>query len=453
MSDRLDSGQCRTGANFMDNTLTLVPIERFFLRHDRAEHAMVFRVLLQFTGGAHRPHLETAFETAIQQQPLLTSLVRRQELEDVWERAETLPQLQWESSVTSTESVLRTPIPRIDLRETPGLVCRVWPVQDEEEPRLMVLLDIHHACCDGQGARQFLFDWFINYDRLVRGEPQQSVVIDRARLKERGDYRTMTPPIGLWEGLRNLFCTVRGRSVHLPERKPLQTHQEFLSEQVLSIEETSRLRIREKSGGIRLNDAGLTAAFGAFAEVFTPLPRRQWITLLHPVDLRWPSDLKLPACNRVGVSFLRRRVSSCQDLKMLQQALRDEMNYIKRRYVGAEFLRGLAALEASPGLLNRIERGGWFTPSLQFTCLGNVTRMLPRHLVDEAGGVDVGGLKVHHIAGFMQRGPRLPISLTACETHQRLSLTARISLNVVEPGMAQRFFDRFVELFLRAGDV
>ena len=442
----------RPDTNSVDDViLPLVPIERFFLRHDRAKHPMVFRVLLQFEGPVHRELLSTAFQWAIKRQPLLTSTVVGEGRHRSWQRSATLPQLHWQPAGASPGQILQSPIEPISLSGHPGIRGRVWTIHTEAGIGLMVLLDLHHACCDGQGARQFLFEWFAAYERLARGEPLTSPPWNTVRLNERGNYRTMTPPIGTWEGLRNLYSTVRGRTARLPERFPETPGKELICERVLSTAETSQLRRFTEKRRLRINDVGLSAAFAAFANTFPECARRNWITLLHPVDLRWPSDLRTPACNRVGVAFLRRRESACRDPQQLLRGLQEEMNYIKQRYVGAEFLRGLAAVERAPRIQDWIERRGWFGPTLQYTCLGNTTRLLPRELVQEDRSIHVAGLRLCHISGFMQRGPRLPISLTACETNHRLSLTARICLRTLDTETSLRFFDCFVEKLLQAG--
>jgi len=427
--------------------LALAPIEHFLLRNDLPEHPMVFRVLMKYDGPFHREHLTTAFDLAIRRQPLLRSLAVAEPDGVYWKLTDNIPTLQWETSELSPSQLSLTPIPPIDLTRQPGVLCRVYP----SESGLVILLDVHHVCCDGQGARQFLSEWFGHYQNLVENRLPVFSTLNYDQLKDRHRYRFPKPPIGTFEGLRNLYLTIRGRTIRLPERSPQSTAPDMLFERTFSVAETSALRANLKQKGATINDAGVTASFLALVDSFPAETRRGYISLMHPVDLRWPSDLRTPACNRVGVTFLRRKQNDCLQPKKLFASLQDQMNYIKQRYVGAEFLRGLAASKSLPGGSDRIQSWGWFLPTLQFTCLGDTTRALHYRFNQVDGAINFSGLQLERISGFMQLGPFLPISLAACETNQRLSLTARASTRHFTENEAQRFLDRFAENILRLG--
>jgi len=433
--------------------LPLAPIERFLLRNDQPAHPMVFRVLLRFDGPLQEDCLTKAFGLAISRQPLLTSIVQGTGQQAVWQRCKQLPQLLWQPAGRTADEVVQTPIESMSLAEAPGIRCRIWPVADESGKGIVILLEIHHACSDGQGARQLIAEWFGLYQQLIQNEMLQLPALTYAQLQDRAHYRTPTPPIGTWEGLRNLYLTVRGRTARLPEQFPQSPRPDFIHEHVYSVEETAGLRQNLKHRSLSINDVGLATAFSSFQHCFPHVTRKGYITVMHPVDLRWPSDLRTPACNRVGVSFLRLKQRDCLDESQLLHRIRNEMQYIKRRYVGAEFLRGLAAAEKLPGGIDRIQGWGWFVPSLQFTCLGDTTRALYYRFNQVEGVINFGGLKLHRISGFMQLGPFLPISVAACETNQKLSLTARISSRHLTHQDAQEFFSTYVNRFSATGGI
>jgi len=432
--------------------LPLVPMEKFFLNHDHPAHPMVFRVLLRFSGPVESSLFAAAFAAALKRQPLLSSVVDRHDSSPCWRPVAALPGIQWRTGDAAAKELFRLPVAPIDVETNAGVRCIVCSTSTEGREELIVLAEFHHACCDGQGARQFLMDWVISYHHRVRGTTWKTLPLNADQLLERSHYRTLQRPVGTWEGFRNLYVTVRGRTAHLPASSLETSGTEHLLERVFSLEETVRFRAQLKLRGDRLNDLGLAAAFVTFSRSFPNQCRNRWLTVMHPVDLRWPSDKRTPACNRVGVTFLRRRPADCDDPRHLLESVRQEMRYIKERYLGAEFLRGLAALDRSPWLLDRIQRGGWFTPTLQFTYLGNTTRILPDEIVGPGGLVRIADLDLQHISGFMQRGPDVPISLAVCETHQRISVTARICGQTLDGFGAKQFFDRFVHQLLELGE-
>jgi len=433
--------------------LPLAPIERFLLRNDQPAHPMVFRVLLRFDGPVQKDCFTKAFQLAISRQPLLTSIVQGTGLQAIWQRSGQLPQLLWQPAGWTAEEIVHVPVESMSLTEGAGIRCRIWPVAGESESGMMILLEVHHACSDGQGARQLLAEWFGLYQQLIQNEALQLPALAYGQLKNRAHYRTPTPPIGTWEGLRNLYLTIRGRTARLPEQFPQSPLPDFLCEHVYSAEGTACLRLNLKRLGLSINDVGLATAFSTFQQCFPHVTRKGYITVMHPVDLRWPSDLRTPACNRVGISFLRLKQRECLEQSQLLSHVRGEMQYIKRRYVGAEFLRGLAAAEKLPGGIDRVQNWGWFVPSLQFTCLGDTTRALHYRFNQVEGVINFGGLKLHRISGFMQLGPFLPISLAACETNQKLTLTARISSRHLTHEEAQKFFSVYVDQFSTTGGI
>jgi hypothetical protein len=431
------------------NGLPLTPIERFLLRNDTPAHPMVFRVLLRFDGPVRSEYLQTAFDLSVARQPMLTSLVQGEELGAVWNFADRLPELEWQPEGLAPEEIPHVKVDYCDLRRRPGLRCRIWPIAGG----IIILIDIHHACCDGQGARQLIAEWFGIYQQLIQGESPRLPTLAYDKLKARADYRVVNPPIGTFEGLKNLYLTVRGRTTRLPEKYPDCTEADYLCEYTFSAEETATLRGNLKNAGFTINDAGLAASFSALVECCPSETRKGYITLMHPVDLRWPSDLRTPACNLVGVTFMRRKQKACLEPNRLIDTLRNEMRYIKKRYVGAEFLRGLAAADGFPGGPQRIQSWGWFVPTLQFTCLGDTTRALHYRFNQVDGVINFGGMKLDRISGFMQLGGYLPISLAACETNQKLSLTARISSKHFDRTSANDFLNVFVQKMISFGSL
>ncbi|WP_437185187.1 hypothetical protein SH668x_002284 [Planctomicrobium sp. SH668] len=418
---------------------------------DDAAHPPVFRVLMRFQGQPDRENLTQAFNRAIVRQPLLTSIVAEDSLGLFWKRADSIPEIQWHVGGLSDAQVSELPIAAINIREEAGVRCQVWQV----DGGITILIDVHHACCDGQGARQLLGEWFGTYQQLIGlipGELKQTTLRFDA-LSQRHVYRKPSPPIGFWEGLRNLYLTVRGKTITLNPRFPAVQPSEIQFERCFSEEETAQIRGQLKKNNVTINDVGLAAAFTVFAESYPELMHRGRVMILHPIDLRWPSDLRTPACNRVGIAYLRRKVSEIKNEPALLAGIRDEMKYIKNRYVGAEFLRGLAKADGVKSGAQRVQKLGWFVPTLQYTCLGDTTRALHHKFHEVDGVINFDGLVLDRISGFMQLGVIHPLSLTSCETNQKLTLTIRANCQYFNAELAQEFLVKFSQRIQLGGEL
>ncbi|WP_437203723.1 hypothetical protein [Planctomicrobium sp. SH664] len=427
--------------------LPLTVFERFMLRHDTPDTPLVFRVIMRFHGPCQIDLLSAAYDRALARQPLLLSrLVQSSEREFAWSPLPHPPPMIVHPPTEDLVSPALQEIPAIDLRETSGLRTQVWT----SSGGVLVLLDFHHACCDGQGARQFLVDWFWTYDQLCQQEPLRDPPYDQRLLFRRHQFQTFRAPIGLKESLRNLHITLRGRTSRLPRKYPPQSGRTaWLAEHSLSIDQTESLRQTLKQRQQTVNDLGLAATFAAFAECFPQQTGRRYITILNPVDLRRPSDARCPACNRLGVAILRRR-ANWNSFDELLASVRGEMQYVKQRYIGVEFLNGLALADSIPGAVALVERLQLLTPTIQFTCLGDTTRGFKRRPRDYQLPALTGELQLQEIAGFAPPVPRVPISAAFCETNNRLNLTVRCNARFLNQQETARFAESLLKHLLTA---
>ena len=408
--------------------MPLTAVERLLLSYDTPARPMTIRVRLQWDRPVDADLLRRAAVAATPRHPLLTATTDGRE----WSTPGVPPPINFVESndadggspgVSSRPHAERlrgsrrprsARLPKVSGGDAPGVaVTHRGDVTD---------LDFHHACCDGQGGRQWGTDFFLTADAFARGVQPDLPRLDNSLLETRGDlsHPAGVEPITGGEGLRNLRLTTRGRTARLRGEEP----GERLWERTYSPEETASLRKRLAAAGLTMNDAGLVATFRALAE--TPGLTGGRVTVLNPVDLRKPSDLRMPAANKLGFAYLRRtRAEIAGDIAA---SVVDQMRYVKDRFAGAEFVRGLELVQDVPGVLRALRLLGKFVPTAQFTCLGDSTRGRRHGLRRDGGAVLVGEARLLSISGFAPLSPGVPLSLAACETANRLSLTARSAL-------------------------
>ncbi len=439
--------QKRLGVFDDEGCLPLTPFERYLVRDSALAASLVIRVAMNFRGECHRELLTKAYRIAASRQPMFHATLTK--ASDVkWQVSECCLDLIWKEQIASAEGLADAVVTEIDLNKEPGLRTTVTP----HDQGLFVTLDVQHACCDGQGARQLLAEWWGIYDQLVRQGDYQLKELQIEPLLERGVYRRPErSSVGFWEGLWNLFLTVRGRTVRLAAQGVAHTHRRPL-ERVLSVSQTASLREALKEQGFSINDLGVAASFVAYEDVFQKRGRGTRLTVVNPVDLRYPSDLKVAACNRVGLAYLRRAWKRSRDLKVVLKEVRGILEYVKRKYVGAEFLHGLAGLENNPKLYDWVIRNKFFTPTLQFTCLGDTTRAMRYRFQQTDGAVQVGMLFLDRISGIAPLAPGVPLSISACETSDRLSLTFHADGGFISVEEQSQFATRFMNLLMSVCD-
>jgi len=421
------------------STLALTPFEKFLWSSEDVHSPMVFRVLLRFFGTFNHAELTEAFERALARHPLLTSVIREEDGAVYWSATPHYPCIIWQDGLKAGEPDSGFAVDSINLRTEPGLRVRIVTLDDG----IILRTDFHHSCCDGQGARQFVADWFHLYDRTVRSEPPSLLTLEPKRLVDRGivPERPGMQRVSAWDGLRNFYHTVRGRTVRLREPAAAQASGNqptaSLFEHALTEQQTAILRHRLRAEKVSVNDLGLALAMTTFVETFPDIRSRHRITVMNPVDLRMPSDRRLPATNRTGITYLRRRPHECRTLAPLLRSIRDQTDYIKEFFVAAEFLHGLAAADGRQSVHTGIRRLGWFIPTMHFTCLGNTTRGRRYGFPVHDGIVTVGNLRLDRVSGFAPLLSGVPLSVTASETNSRLLLTVRCRLDMVTAQRAE----------------
>ncbi|MEZ6127366.1 MAG: condensation domain-containing protein [Planctomycetaceae bacterium] len=420
---------------FPDRRLPLTPFERFLWSADDPQTPMVFRVLMKFHGIVDRELLEQCYNTSVARHPLLSARLRTQRNQPTWVPADNPPALIWNTASTSAgHPEFGDVVEPIDLTQEPGLRVRVT----EGDGYLLVWLDFHHASCDGMGARQLIADWFHLYDRMSCDETPTLTALEPERLIVRGELRKRpgAEPLGFRDAVRDFWVTVTGRTARLAVTKSAPDSDgsgTWITERPFSVHETTQIRTQLKQRGVSINDVGIAVCMQTFARSFSSVNARHFVTVLNPVDLRLPSDRYLPAANRTGFTFLRRRQRECRerDFDTLLTSIREQTNYIKDHHVGGEFIHGLNAASRLPGALKLLQKSGLFTPSMQFTCLGDTTRGRRYGFRSDGDTIMAGQLQLDRITGFAPVAPGVPLSITACETNSRLLLSVRSSQRYV----------------------
>jgi hypothetical protein len=367
--------------------LSLTAFEEYMFRDDRPAYPMSIVVRLCVSGNLDRNAATTAFGQAVARHRLLWAVIRQTSTGLEWAAADHSPMLHWLGHGAHDRLPAMTPI---DLMREPGL--RAWAAADSQ--RSTIVLQVHHAACDGKGVMQLVGDFLCYYARAVA--PDQSAIdlppCDDELLRGRGKFGLtawkflkMLPaqlsglkgvgkfllrqPVPLLAGAESKPCgsfrlTPGPRRVFpCAEHDGYEHPDAFPNVRVgrLDAGELQRLSAAAADCRVSVNDWLLRDFFlavEAFRRRHAAPGKKDCIRISVPMNLRQPADARMPAANVVSMVFLDRNAAQLADPLGLLRGIREQLALIRRRQLGLTFHWSLMALRVLPGgLAARVSNG------------------------------------------------------------------------------------------------
>jgi hypothetical protein len=429
--------------------LPLTPLECYYWYDNRPEYPTAYPIELTFSGSLDREPFLAAVRTVAARHPLLCSRIG----EDDHGRPAWLGPDGDEIGVdwTDDDSPIAHPDGEwIDLRRSPGL--RIWSRPHASGRR--VLLEFHHACCDGLGGLRAVEDLLLAYHDHAAGQAITKLrPIEPERLRSRGSFDEASPGMRTalrdwWIGLKEWSKILSRSPAPLAARisanaEPAGPPRKFLGFVTHTWDRAAarRLRMAATARSGTLNDLLLRDLFLALRQWNARHGDRRdaWLRINMPTALRGREDPCMPASNSLGFTFLTRRARDCDDETRLFDGIRRETEAIKRRRLGLYFLGGLAVGARLGGLMPWILRRDRSFATAVLSNLGNVFSHTPlprqdrrlvcgRAVLDHVRGVPPvrhltrASLAVVHYAGVSEvhlRGD--PWCFTECDARQLLA--------------------------------
>jgi hypothetical protein len=339
--------------------LPLTAFEEYMLRDDRPRYPMSIVARLRFTGQLDRRATNEALETVVARHPLLRAEVRKTPA----------GRLEWIASADRPTAISwiddpgsdRLPSMRpINLFTEPGL--RLWASADPQ--RSSLVLQVHHAACDGKAVFQALDDFVQGYACAFADSrsPIELTPFDPQTLRKRGrygltvlKYLRMLPAQLM--GLSRIQMFFMQRPVPLLERLATvsgELPEGFPNVKLGSLEadEVQKLAAAVADAKVTANDWLLRDFFVAvddFRARHQAAAQDAWIRISVPMNLRGEFDKRMPAANVVSMVFLDRRSRQIADSAGLLGSIHREMDSIRRRQLGLIFVVSLWGLRLLPG--------------------------------------------------------------------------------------------------------
>ncbi|MEK6246596.1 MAG: hypothetical protein N2C12_00355 [Planctomycetales bacterium] len=432
------------------------PFEEYMVVDDRPSFPMNFFLRLKFTGCLDRSALGQATWLVMDRHPFLTSLVRATNKQrPTWVNVNPVADpISWnEGDGTKFPSVQR-----LDIMETAGFCLHVLVGQDSSE----LILQLHHACCDGIGAYQIASELLVSYSAFLAGEdaPTKMPSLDLARLSRRTRFGMtawkwiksaplqLTGLVGVWGFLlRNPIPLLP----HEPVLSDAKVHSAYPASVTHSFdrESTEAIQTACRQQDIAVNDLlarDLFLAIDDFRSRSDVLPSNEHVRLNIPVNMRNPEDSCLPATNIMSFVFLDRRPSDCGDKKSLLKSIHDEMECIKRRNLGLTFLMSLRMVRLLPGGLARMARKVKCESTAVLSNIGRTFEDCP--LPRQDGKIIAGNVILKETFCLSPFRPYTCIAIAVTTYSGRMMLALHYDSSVLQADQARDLIDTYTR-FLR----
>ncbi len=342
--------------------LPLAPFEHMILADDSPDHPMSFFIQLKFQGCFDRPHLNAALQKALTLHPLLNCLIQGSAKDTTarifWiESAAPPPEIDWnDADVPCRFATGRW----MDLRSETGI--RLWLREATETTTL--LLQVHHACCDGVGVSSFINTVLLAYHLLQtsRSLSELDEAFDPRLLRERDLSTSSWLRImkTVWQAIFRLGRYFKTQPVPLATPRALPADISFgdqfprFQTHTFSEADTEQIRVAAKRLGVNLNVLLLRDLYlilDEWNQRHSIDNRSQAIRVCVPINLRRSIDNNMPAANVVSLSFLERNTQLLSDPIRLLRSLHEQLEKTVRVRDFLSFIPALKLLGKSPGRL------------------------------------------------------------------------------------------------------
>ena len=447
--------------------LALTPLEKYLYwdKHDRLE--MVAFYEMYFEGPLRLDWLRPSLTTAVHRNPLFACTISEQDGELYWEYdSQFQPQLLLEEE----SSILEEDWPRtFDLRHEKG--CRFWyqERQVNSEIRSRLLLQIHHAVCDGIGTRRFVAEactaYAATHDKQTSTENSKSQFqLGKVNLQSLENRFELGPPaqgLTTWQRIKNAryfhFATPRpllgsvsdaATSNSGPDGKveKATTPNEPLRHRILSRDASQRILEKTRIRDVSVNEVALALLFKqcyAWNSSRGDRNSKNRIRILMPYEFRSRVDLLLPACNRLSFAFLGRTYKQCQDLDHLLSSVKNEIADIKQSRLPMDFIEALKLGTQYPKAFQWIIRKSPSMATAILTYTGDLLRGLKSRFPEANDARIIGDGRLTNVMGAPPVKQNSNIAICLSINWGQLCISAAWNRHVLTSKDCEQFLEEY----------
>jgi NRPS condensation-like uncharacterized protein len=437
----------------------LAPIDAFFLEDDRDDYPMTFASNLFFRGEFDRLAFEAALSEALDLHPLLHAIIRpAKQNKPCWVTATDLePVIDWGGPNDDVDLERRE---AIDLHNETGL--RIWVRQGAGRAHLV--LQFHHACCDGTGAHRFMGDLLAAYGarRTAPGERSPEVATyDQTLLRQRrmkladayvdgSAVANATRAIG--QGVHVFGRRISPLSTKGNQDPPTSRQSQRRTYPALvwhKFNKHQHKQLREAAGklGVTLNDLILAEMFCAMRDwnIEHGSSQKQRLRIMMPSDMRDKQDYMMPAANMTSYNFITRHMRDCRDEAALVHGIWEETGRIKREQRGRLFIDSIMVSKHVPGLMPWLLSNNRCLSTAIVSHMGDPTRRFLATFPRENGKLVCGDVVLEDMIGVSPLRSRTRAAVSIVTLYRELAINVRCDPHSMALGDAHEFLDMLID--------
>ncbi len=450
--------------------LRLSDFEYYMFVDDRPSHPMVFVMVATIAGRLDQVAFQKSLDQAIDDHPLFDCLI--QKVPDrgwCWvAQNSAAASLQW-NEVIADPCHEPVPVRSIDLSLSTGLQVQV----DAGPLAARVVFHIHHACCDGIAALQFIGEVFARYGQATAEPGQKVPQFERAKINALLGRERFEKSDRSCSGRRRSLVRSIAKASRLILRKPVPLtagdSQANSSPRDLSSGDPAEiasaihsvalpkvvcrgLLASARSQAVTVNDLCIRELMLQMYEWnqhqsvmnSRSMNSRSWLRIAIPLSMRSPDHASMPAANIVSYGFVTRRASECAVPEKLLQSIHEQTGDILFMREGIVFLKCVRFLRAIPGALKALLGFKSCFCTGVLANVGDLRRRFDGRFPLQDGCWKAGNVVVKDIGGVAPVRPNTGVAITVGDYGGRTTLHLRTDPLVFSPQQSQLFLDQFV---------
>ncbi len=438
--------------------LELTAFEEYMFTDDRPSHPMMIVLVSEVTGDLQESEFREAVGELFIAHPLLSCTVGR-----ISGRLHWIPVagvggvVDWIELSEQEVSGFVPNLRRRDLRQQGGCCLRVL----HSLTRSRIILEVHHACCDGIAALHLVAELLARYGaKTTSGDAvaPDFEVPQTDLLRQRDQFRPMAAKRRRSRGeiAAKIWRLVSRRPLRLLGSKqrsstqgaPFDAHRRAFWLQTIAARELQLLHDYAAGQRVSINDLLLQQAFLQVRHWNSDggrLRPQGWIRIAVPLSMRQSQHTGVPACNMVSYGLVTHQTEETSDPASLLQKIHAKTSTFLRSSEGRIALRIFSVLRRIPYGMQAFLSHSSGSGTIVVTSVGDVNRRLRCSFPLTDGKWTTGNVVVQNLGGAPPVRNGTLVAMTVAEYAGELTVGLRSDGALISAADSQKFLNEFME--------